>query len=142
MISLTQWAEHFIILPSGEHICFEDHQRQILDHCFSFDADGKLPYQVIVYSCPKKSGKTTLNAVVQAYFAYNIEPPNEVITAANKREQALSRAFKELKGFIERNPVLLAEAANIIGNQVTLRNGTTVLAIPNDASGRASPSRQ
>ena len=137
MIPLTQWAEHFIILPSGEHIVFEDHQRLILDHCFSFDADGKLPYSVIVYSCPKKSGKTTVNAILQAYFAFNIEPPNEIITAANKREQAISRAFKELKGFIERNPVLRAEAASIIGNQVILRNGTSILAIPNDASGEA-----
>jgi phage terminase large subunit-like protein len=137
MIRFTKWAEHFIILPSGEHIVFEDHQKRILDHCFSFDAEGKLPYSVIVYSCPKKSGKTTINAVVQAFFAYNVESPNEIITAANKREQAISRAFRELKGYIERNPVLLAEAANIIGNQVTLRNGTTVLAIPNDASGEA-----
>ncbi len=137
MIPLTQWAEHFIILPSGEHICFEDHQRLILDHCFTFNGDGKLPYSLIVYSCPKKSGKTTINAIVQAYFGYNIEAPNEIITAANKREQAISRAFRELKGFIERNPVLLAEAASIIGNQISLRNGSIILAIPNDASGEA-----
>ena len=30
-----------------------------------------------------------------------------------------------------------AEAASIIGNQVILRNGTSILAIPNDASGEA-----
>jgi phage terminase large subunit-like protein len=98
MIHLTQWAEHFIILPSGEHIVFEDHQRLILDHCFTFNGDGKLPYSLIVYSCPKKSGKTTINAIVQAYFGYNIEAPNEIITAANKREQAISRAFREALG--------------------------------------------
>jgi len=137
MIPLTQWAEHFIILPSGEHIRFEDHQRLILDHCLTFNGDGKLPYQTIVYSCIKKSGKTTLNGIVQAYFAYNIEAPNEIITAANKKDQAVSRSYKEIKGFIQRNPVLLAEAASITNNLITLRNGSTVLAIPNDFAGEA-----
>jgi phage terminase large subunit-like protein len=71
------------------------------------------------------------------YWAFNIEPPNEIITVANKRDQALARAFKELRGYIARNPILLNEAENIIGNQVTLRNGSSVIAIPNDAPGEA-----
>ena len=136
-VKLTDWAEHFVILPTGEFIRFEPHQRLILDHVFDFDANGKLPYSVVVYSCVKKSGKTTLNAIVQAYWAYNIEPPNEVIVAANKRDQAIARGFKELKGYIQRNPVLEAEATSVKGNQITLRNGTTVLAIPNDFAGEA-----
>ena len=137
MIPLTQWAEHFIILPSGEPIRFEEHQKAILDHVFTFDEGDKLPYQVIVYSCPKKSGKTTLNAMVKGYFAYNVEAPNEIITVANKRDQAIARGFRELKGFIMRNPVLLNETIGITGNQIALRNGSTVLAIPNDFAGEA-----
>jgi phage terminase large subunit-like protein len=97
MKPLVEWAESNIILDDGKLIRFESHQRRILNHCFKFDENGKLPYSVIIYSCPKKSGKTELNAIVQAYFAFNIEPPNELITAANKREQAISRAFKRLK---------------------------------------------
>ena len=104
---------------------------------FTFNGDGKLPYSIIVYSCPKKSGKTCLNAVVKAYWAYNIEAPNEIITCANKRDQAIARGFRELKGFIERNPILLNEALSITGNQIVLRNGTSVLAIPNDFAGEA-----
>ena len=135
-MNLAEWSERNIILDDNKLIRFEPHQRRILDHCFSF-RDGRLPYSVIVYSCPKKSGKTEINAIVQAFFAYNIEAPNEIITAANKREQAVSRAFRRLKTFIERNPFLLNEAASMTGNQITLKNGTTVLAIPNDASGEA-----
>ena len=136
-VKLTKWAEQNIILDDGKLIRFEPHQKKILDHCFTFNKDGKLPYSVIVYSCPKKSGKTELNAIVQAYFGYNIEPPNEIITAANKREQAISRAFKRLKVFIERNPFLNDQAQSLTGNQVTLKSGTSILAIPNDASGEA-----
>jgi phage terminase large subunit-like protein len=134
---LVEWAQENIILDDGKLIRFEPHQRRILNHCFKFNKKGKLPYSVIIYSCPKKSGKTELNAIVQAYFAYNVEPPNELITAANKREQAISRAFKRLKVFIERNPFLHEQVLSLTGNLVTLRNGTTILAIPNDASGEA-----
>jgi phage terminase large subunit-like protein len=137
MIPLTQWAEHFIILTSGDSIRFEEHQKAILDHVFNFDEGGKLPYSVIVYSCPKKSGKTTLNAIVKGYWAYNVESPNEIITVANKRDQAIARGFKELKGFITRNPILLNETIGITANQITLRNGSTVLAIPNDFAGES-----
>ena len=137
MIKLTEWGEHFIILPTGEPIQFEPHQRRILDHCFEFNSDGKLPYSVIVYSCPKKSGKTTVNALVLGYWAYNIEPPNELIVCANKKDQAISRAFRELKGFIQRNPVLGSEIAAETGSQITLKNGTIITAIPVDYSGEA-----
>jgi phage terminase large subunit-like protein len=132
-----KWAERFIILPSGKQIKFEPHQRLILDHCFTFDEEGKLPYSTIVFSCVKKSGKTTLNAVVKGYWAYNIEPPNEIITVANKRDQAIARAFKELKGFIQRDPILGGEVVSNTNNQIKLRNGSTILAIPNDFAGEA-----
>ena len=137
MIKLTTWGEHFVILPSGKHIQFELHQKRILDHCFAFGADGKLPYSVIVYSCPKKSGKTTVNAIILAYWAFNIESPNELIVCANKKEQAISRAFKDLKGFIRRNPVLQSEIISDPVSQITLKNGTTITAIPVDFSGEA-----
>jgi phage terminase large subunit-like protein len=137
MIPITKWAEHFIVLPSGDLIWFEPHQRRILDHCFAFDQDGKLPYSVIVYSCPKKSGKTTINAIVMAYWAYNIEPPNEVICTANKKDQAVARAFKELKGFIKKNPLLDQQVMSMTTDCVTLRNSSTVLAIPNNFEGEA-----
>lgn len=136
-MKLTDWAEHFIILPTGKQIHLEDHQRRILDHVFTFDEKGKLPYSIIVYSCPKKSGKTAINAVVMAYWAYNIEAPNEIITVANKRDQAIARGFREVRGYIERNPVLHNEADRITEKEITLKNGSTVLAIPNDFQGEA-----
>ncbi len=137
MIPFIKWAEHFVKLPTGRFIRFEPHQRLILDHVFTFGAGETLKYETIVYACPKKSGKTCLNALVKGYWAFNVEAPNEVITVANKRDQAVARAFKELKGFIERNPVLSSEVVSITSNQITLKNGTTVLAIPNDFAGEA-----
>ena len=57
---IVEWSERFIILPTGASICFEEHQKKILQHVFTFDESGKLPYSIIVYSCIKKSGKTAI----------------------------------------------------------------------------------
>jgi phage terminase large subunit-like protein len=137
MIRLTEWIEHFILLPNGKPLKLELHQRAILDHCFAFDQAGKLPYDVIVYSCPKKSGKTEINADVLAYWAFNVEAPNEIITVANKRDQAIARGFKRLKEIITQNPILFNEIVGNTVNQLTLRNGSSLLAIPNDFAGEA-----
>ena len=40
------------------------HQREILRLAFSFDENGKLPYDTIIWSTIKKSGKTTLNGIL------------------------------------------------------------------------------
>ncbi len=136
-LNIVEWSERSIILPTGEPIRFGEHQRQILKHVFTFDEDGKLPYSIIVYSCPKKSGKTAINALVMAYWAFNIEAPNEIICVANKRDQAVARGYKEARGYIERNPALLNEAARIADRGIELKNGSTIIAIPNDFQGEA-----
>jgi phage terminase large subunit-like protein len=137
MIALTEWAEKFIVLPSGERIKFEPHQTAILDHCFTFDEDGLLPYTTIIYSAPKKSGKTAVNGIVMAWWAYEVEAPNEIITVANKKDQAVARSFGECKGYSRANPTLQAELVSSTGSQITLKNGSTVLAIPNNYEGEA-----
>lgn len=132
-----EWSERSIILPSGDYIKFEPHQKRILEHLFTFGEDGKIPYSLVIYSCVKKSGKTTLNAIINAYWAFNIEAPNELIMAANKLEQVTSRAFRELKGYIERNPKLLEQTERLTEREIKLTNGTVITAIPNDAAGQA-----
>ena len=58
MQPFVKWCEENIVLDDGQLIRFEPFQRKIFNHVFSFGEDGKLPYSVIIYSCPKKSGKT------------------------------------------------------------------------------------
>jgi len=136
-VTFSDWTEHFIILPTGETIHLEDHQKAILNHVFTFDERGKLPYSIIVYSCPKKSGKTAINAVVMTFFAYNIEAPNEIIAVANKRDQVVARGFREVKGFVERNRLLKSEVVRFTYDQIELKNGSIIQAIPNDFAGES-----
>ena len=46
----------------GQPFTLSDHQREVLRLAFAFDQDGRLPYDTIVYSCIKKSGKTLSTA--------------------------------------------------------------------------------
>jgi hypothetical protein len=66
--SLVSWAtepiafvEQCLIDPeSGEPFRLSDAERQFLEHAFRLGADGRLLYPELVFSAPKKSGKTTL----------------------------------------------------------------------------------
>jgi phage terminase large subunit-like protein len=135
--AIVPWAEKHILLPEGKLIQFMPHQKQILEHVFTFNEHGKLPYSVIVYSCPKKSGKTALSAVVMCWWAFNIEAPNEIICVANKRDQAVARGYREVQRHIERNPVLASQVVRMGDRGIELKNGTTIIAIPNDFAGEA-----
>ena len=44
----------------GQPFSLMHHQREILRLAFAFDENGRLPYDTIVYSCVKKSGKDDL----------------------------------------------------------------------------------
>src|SRR3970040_2438526 len=63
----------------GQPFALMDHQREILRLAFAFDEDGRLPYDTVIFSCPKKSGKTTLNAALTLWWALTQEPPNECL---------------------------------------------------------------
>src|SRR5215470_4531053 len=54
--------------------------------------DGRLPYPEMIFSAPKKSGKTGLAAMVAIYVAVVLAGPyGEVYCLANDYEQAASR---------------------------------------------------
>lgn len=131
MISITKWIDNFGTIK------LERHQRLILDHVFAFDKDGRLPYETIIYSAPKKSGKTEINSLVMLYWLYNIEAPNEIICVANKKDQALARGFKRGKEIIQKNPFLSGELVSMTQDTIALKNGSTLLGIPNDFAGEA-----
>ena len=54
----------------GKDFALMDHQREILRLAFAFNANGRLPWDTIIYSCIKKSGKTTLNAGLTLWWAF------------------------------------------------------------------------
>jgi len=120
----------------GERWRLEPHQRAFLHAAFTFDAAGCVGSDTILYSCPKKSGKTTLNAAVTCWWAFTQEAPNELLIIANDFEQAQDRVFKTLVGLIKHNPTL-ARSAVITAKQIVLSNSTTITVLASEYAGAA-----
>jgi phage terminase large subunit-like protein len=110
------------------------HQREIFRLAFDFDDNGKLPWDTIVYSAPKKSGKSAINAGLTLWWALCQEKNNELLVVANDLEQALSRVYRSIEGLVDHNPVLKAEC-DIQSRTIYLENGSTIKAISNDYAG-------
>src|SRR4029450_3013045 len=120
----------------GQPLALMDHQREILRLAFAFDENGRLPWDTIIYSCVKKSGKTTLNGAITLAWSFTQEAPNEILILANDLEQPLARVFKTMEGLIKFNPELKAEA-EVQAKNIYLTNGTTLTAISGDYQGAA-----
>lgn len=146
-----EWIErHFIVdrprdpvtganLPTGSLI-MADYQRRILREALSKNADGKFKYSTIVWSEPKKSGKTTLAAAVTMYMAAK-NKASHIYCLANDGKQSQDRIFKAMDRCLK----LHQQQGGIFENvrsiwappSFKLDNGTVVEAIPCDAAGEA-----
>lgn len=117
-------------------------QRRILLDITTRNAAGKLPYTTIVYSAPKKSGKTAIAGMFAQWFAFTEPSPNEVYVMANDLEQAQGRIFRAIWKSLWANPATRA----IVGDSpipkrsqdmIVLPEGTIIQALPNDYAGAA-----
>jgi len=126
-VTRNELGQSFSLLP---------HQREVLRAAFAFDSDGKLPWDTIIYSAIKKSGKTTINGALTLWWAFTQEAPNELKLVANDQEQSVARTFTTVKELLRHNPEL-GHSADIKARSITLSNGTTIQAIANDYAGEA-----
>ncbi len=110
--------------PQGPKVKLDAFQKRILRKCFTLDPrTGRFPYRIVVYSAPKKSGKSSIGAFITAWFAANVEAPNAVYVLANDREQSAGRVFAFAK------PTLFGLGAKRDGKyRLNLDNGSYVQA--------------
>jgi phage terminase large subunit-like protein len=119
----------------GQPFRLLDHQQDILRLAF-FDAEGRLPYDTIIYACPKKSGKTTINAAITLWWGLTQDAPNEVLVIANDLEQAQGRVFAAMAGVLAHNPGL-DPGARVLTREIRLGNGTVITATAAEYAGAA-----
>jgi len=112
------------------------HQREILRLAFAFDENGRLPYNTIVWSTIKKSGKTTINAAIALWWSMTKEAPNEVLILANDFEQAQGRVFKTIARLFDHNEQLTISADKQT-KQIFLTNDTEITAMASEFAGAA-----
>jgi phage terminase large subunit-like protein len=138
MVTICQFIDEFIRVDgNGQAFRLEDHQRKILGEAFRIDEDERFVYRTIIYSAPKKSGKTAINALICLWWGFCIEAPNEIIIAANDLDQSVSRVYDAGKGFISKNPELNERTDFLQRLFIRLKNETTIKAIPSDYTGQA-----
>lgn len=148
MVPVCEWLERHFIDPESVNleqwdftkaklIRLEPHQRRILTHLLTPDPEtGRFPYREIVWSQPKKSGKTAIAAAVCAWFGAEVESPNQALIAANDYEQSKGRIFMSMAPTIFQltGNFPIAKTAKA---EVRLRNGTVLRAVAGDYAGEA-----
>jgi phage terminase large subunit-like protein len=113
-------------------------ERAFLVHAFKTSESGKLLYSEWLYSCPKKSGKTTFAALCTLTLLLLFGGQfAESTLAANDQEQARGRVFEACRRIIESSPFLKREA-KVTQDRITFPAfGATITAIPASFSGAA-----
>src|SRR5262249_12020800 len=111
---------------------------QRLAKAFEVNAKGKLRYPELVYSAPKKSGKTALAAMVVLTVTLILGGRyGEAYCVANDWEQAVSRVFAAIRRIVEASPAL-RDAATVTQSRITFGElGATIEAIASDYAGAA-----
>lgn len=118
---------------------WQPYQADILRHVFPA-GEGQLPYSRVLWSEPKKSGKTELAAAVHLYFALFVDIPGEQYVVANDFEGARSRTWRYITGSLGKAQevgVLRPGDWTTVGSEIQLSNGTTIKAIATDYRGEA-----
>lgn len=134
---IVAWSESeagYYIPETGNPITLADHHARILRYLFTADSSGVFPHNVIIWSEPKKSLKTTVAALVHLWFGMTQEVPGEQYIIGNDFEGARARVFRYLTRSASLNPYLRADP-NVA--EWELPNGTLIKAIASDYRGEA-----
>jgi len=110
-------------------------ERIFLDRAFRPNADGDLPYKDILWSCIKKSGKSTFGALCMLYTVICLGGRfAEAYVIANDYDQSQSRIFTATARIVEASPLL---RARITADRITFSNGSFIQALASDYRGAA-----
>lgn len=147
----SEWLEkHFWIPEPRDPITGElyppgpirlvEYQKRIIDEALSRKQNGKFKYTNVIYSAPKKSGKSTIASGIALYLAFNT-PFGKVFCLANDGKQSDDRLFGPIAQcvkFHSDNGLLLQDVkVTAYEAKAKLLNNAVIEAIPCDAAGEA-----
>ena len=108
----VSWIETHLFNPeTGKPFELLPAERIFLEHAFQLNDNGKMRYPELLYSTPKKSGKTAFAALftLTLLLLYGRSFP-EATLCANDQEQSVGRVFQAIRRIIEASPLLKREA--------------------------------
>lgn len=150
LLNPVAWIEQHFWLPSRIHpvtgealgagpIVLHPLHRGMLRLALSRTSGGRLAFQTVVWSFPKKTGKTTIAASVALWFAC-CYPRSEILLLANDGAQASDRVFAALKQSLSLHDPL--GGTRVLSDRIELANGSVVKPLPCDAEGVAGANPQ
>jgi len=137
-VPAIRYIRRMVRLPDGAPVSLAEHQVNILDHVLT-PRDGRLPYSTVVWSEPKKSGKTAIASWVCSWALNILGPRSEVLVVGNDKEQSQARVFAELVRVQQAHPTLKQRIVRATDSLLVLDDGSTCRAVALDAPGEAGP---
>ena len=112
MIGPLEFIREVLVDPeTGQPFVLYPAQERFLREALTPGPDGRLPYTEMVYSCPKKSGKTATAAMAMIYVVIVLGGRYaEGYCLANDLEQSTGRVFQAIARIVQASPLLRAEA--------------------------------
>lgn len=125
------------VLTTGP-IILADHQRAILNEALSKNEKGEYKYATIVYSAPKKSGKSATASAVGLYIAAHT-PFGQIYVLANDGKNSKDRLYGPIFRCLHfhRQKQLSLGKTKINLTEAILPNNAKIEALPVDPSGEA-----
>src|SRR5688572_18805438 len=138
IIDPVGFAERLVDPETGQRFVLYPAQRRFLTEAFKRTPDGRLLYPELVFSAPKKSGKTALAAMILLYVVLVLGGRYaEAFTGANDLEQSQGRVFQAACRIVEATQ-FLADDAHITQNRIEFEStGAVIVALANDFAGAA-----
>jgi phage terminase large subunit-like protein len=135
---IVAWAEQNFYIPEpARPIVLEPHQKALLRLVEARDPDGLHRYRTVVYSTPKKSGKTTIAALIARFRGETGGRYQELYCVANDLEQAQGRVFQAARASIELSPGWRRHWKTGERELHHLPSASVIKAIANDYKGEA-----
>jgi hypothetical protein len=139
-----EWIEaNFYEPDTGQLIELTGFQRAVLRYATQRNAAGDLRWRTVIWSQPKKSGKTAISGAVGRWAAETWGPFQLVLFVGNDADQARDRGFAALSTSVELTPGYDGERRRLPGRWRLLdsvaraSNGSQVRAIAADYTGEA-----
>lgn len=142
---ICDWSEHNFYIPfTAMPIVMPLHQKAVLRYFLTRRENGHFPYQTLVYSSIKKSGKSTVAGIIGRWFAETQGRYQEIYAIGNDLEQAKDRSYKEVTRSLELTPGYNYNKSVLPGRwalqKLSMRcllTGSSIRAIAVDAKGEA-----
>src|SRR5262249_27571826 len=123
---------------TGRPFVLYPEQETFLRLALTPDASGALRFRELVFSTPKKNGKTTFGAIVMLVTVFGLGGPDaEGYCLASDEQQAQSRVYQWCRKIVRSSPSLRA-ACTVTATKITyLPTGATMTALASDEKGAA-----